>query len=408
MTPVSANTCSDDLQRRPRRARPRPDNDHCVVAAHRGRRPHRREDQLAAPAAGAPLADQQLTSRAHPPAPTLNNVPPFAPVSEHARGRVANSKETPMITLATVNAYNLYATDADEPRYRQLEELIRDLAADIVVVQEIISDGTKTRQEADHKPAADTTERTAPLPRANLEQKRLGAEHGLRRLAAATDHEYEVNGEPALAVGGIIHHTGLLWRRGITPVPRSLHTLTREGAGMWHCAVSQIFDVGNGKRVRVGTAQLSCFDLTWATSDVSQLLRVFNAGDVPGLLGGDFNCLGSNPDYDEDPYPGVPWHPDHAYQLTDTGAVDRRPAHRLEAEHLGRMRDCARLLAAPWQQTTGHHPTDHNPGRRLDRWYTTHDLPAEAITGYTVIDADTVGDTTDHLPVVITLDESAL
>ena len=109
------------------------------------------------------------------------------------------------LRFATVNAYNLYATEADEPRYRQLENLIRDLAADIVVVQEIISDGAKPSHKPDQQAAANSTERTAPLRRADPEQKRLGAERGLRRLAAATDHECEVNGEPAVAVGGIIH-----------------------------------------------------------------------------------------------------------------------------------------------------------------------------------------------------------
>jgi endonuclease/exonuclease/phosphatase family metal-dependent hydrolase len=291
-----------------------------------------------------------------------------------------NGTSQTLLRFASVNAYNLYADAADESRYKQMEALIRDLDADIIAVQEIISAGV------------------------GPQQKRPGAVRGLRRLAAAVDRHCEVGGEPAVAVGGIIHHTGLLWRDGITPVPGSLHALTREGAGMWHCAISAVFDFA-GQPVRIGSVQLSPFDLAWSTSDVSQLLRVFNSGHAPGLLGGDFNCVAAS---DPDPYEGVPWHPDHAYQLTDTGAVDRRPAHRLEAEHLGRMRDCARLVGTEWTATTGHHPVDHNPPRRLDRWYATHNLSPEAVTGYKVIDHDAVGDTTDHLPVIVEVDPSAL
>ncbi|MBO3736686.1 endonuclease/exonuclease/phosphatase family protein [Actinoplanes flavus] len=288
-----------------------------------------------------------------------------------------------MITVASINTYNLYAADADEPRYRQLEALIRDLDADIVAVQEITAAG------------------------ADQEQKRPGAVRGLRRLATAVDHICDIDGEPAVAVGGLIRHTGLLWRDGITPVPGSLHTLTREGGGMWHSAVSVVFDFA-GRPLRVGSVQLSPFDLTWSTMDCAQLLRVFNSGATPGLLGGDFNCIGSDRAYDPDPYQGLSWHPDHAYQLTATGEVDRRPAHRLEASHLGRMSDCARLTGADWAATTGHHPADNHPARRIDRWYATHHFPTEAVTGYTVVDPDAVGDTTDHLPVVVTFDASAL
>ena len=176
---------------------------------------------------------------------------------------------------------------------------------------------------------------------------------------------------------------------------------------MWHCAVSVVLDLG-GTPIRVGSTHLSSFDMNWAVQDVAQLLRVFNTGTVPGLLGGDFNGIGSNSTYDPDPYIGVPWHPDHAYQLTDTGTVDRRPAHRLEADHLGRMRDCARMTATPWAPTSGHHSTDSQPARRLDRWYTTYDFPSQAVTRYTVADPAQVGELTDHLPIMIDINVKAM
>ncbi|MFI2270633.1 hypothetical protein [Micromonospora aurantiaca (nom. illeg.)] len=290
-----------------------------------------------------------------------------------------------MTTLMTINALDLYRRDtpADLARYAAVEDLIRQEDPDVIAVQEIIADGP------------DST------------AKRPGAVRGLRRLADAVQRRCDVDGQPAVAVGGIMHHTGLLWRDGIHPVPDSLHTLTRDDAGMWHCAVSVVLDLG-GARLRVGSVQLSPFDLTWATMDVAQVLRVFNTGDVPGLVGGDWNCLGGDPDYDPDPYQDAPWHPDHVYQLTDTGEVDRRPARRLEARHLGRMRDCARLAGVDWAATTGHHPADHHPPRRVDRWYATHHLPDNTVTGLRTISADRVATITDHLPVIVDIDHRTL
>lgn len=194
--------------------------------------------------------------------------------------------------------------------------------------------------------------------------KQPGAVAGLRRLAKAVGREcdVDVDGVPAVAVGGVIHHTGLLWRpggrRALKPVAGSVHTLTREGAGTWHCAVSVVFTVA-GKKVRAGAVQLSPFDQSWCASDANQLLRAFNRDDVSGLLSGDLNGNGATtvflPDggeefYDPDPYVGVAWHPDHVYELDADGSVDRQAAIRVE--RLGRMRDCARITNSKWAHTT--------------------------------------------------------
>jgi endonuclease/exonuclease/phosphatase family metal-dependent hydrolase len=290
-----------------------------------------------------------------------------------------------LITIMSVNAYNLYRKDTAEERrrHRQIEDMMASVDADLYAVQEIISEGADT---------------AAKLP---------GAVAGLNRLARAVDRQCVIAGRPAVAVGGMVHHTGLLWRDGIRPLPKSLRTLNRDDDGMWHCAVSAIFDLG-GHALRVGSVQLSPFDLSWSAMDVSQLLRVFNSGDTPGLLGGDFNCLGSDPELDPNPYLGLQWHPDYVYQLDDSGDVDRRPALRLESSLLGRMRDCVQLAGAKSIPTTGYHPDDNHPPRRIDRWYATHQVPAEAITAVTVLDADRVGTITDHRPVLVTVDETKL
>lgn len=311
-----------------------------------------------------------------------------------------------MITLMSVNALNLYGSEvpAEQTRFRGLEALIRARNPDVIAVQEIISTGEDQKA------------------------KRPGAVAGLRRLAEAVGRHWQVAEEPTVAVGGIIHHTGLLWRDGIEPVPGMLHPLTREGAGMWHCAIAAVFDFG-GPKARIGSVQLSPFDQTWARMDTSQLLRVFNRDDNPGFLAGDFNGLGSQQVicgdgyewYDRNPYIyggkfGVPWHPDHAYQLDNDGNVDRQAAVRLEHPRIGRMRDCALLTGTEWIPTTGFFSKDMHPDRRVDRWYATHHVPDTAVTGFRVVPVDEVKVTidgelielTDHRPVEIDVDERAL
>ncbi|MET7992752.1 hypothetical protein ABZU76_17835 [Amycolatopsis sp. NPDC005232] len=116
----------------------------------------------------------------------------------------------------------------------------------------------------------------------------------------------------------------------------------------------------------------------------------------------------AKPFYDRDPYRRQPWHPTFAYQFDEHGSLDRRVAIRLE--RLGRMRDCARIAGAPWTATTGFHPADDHPPRRIDRWYATHHAPDAAVRSLTVVDQGTVGYCTAHAhaPVVLELDHTAI
>lgn len=320
-----------------------------------------------------------------------------------------------MVTLMSVNALNLYGSDApaEQKRFHGLEALIRARNPDVIAVQEIISTGKAEAKAAGR--AISTAQDKAP-----------GAIAGLRRLAEETGRNWNLSGTPTVAVGGIAHHTGLLWRDGIEAMPGTLHPLMREDAGMWHCAIAAVFDIG-GQKVRIGSVQLSPFDQTWARMDTSQLLRVFNRDDIPGFLGGDFNGIGAQQIvrgdgyvwYDRDPYLGrfaPPWHPDHAYQLGDDGLVDRQAATRLEHPRIGRMRDCALITGTEWIPTTGFYSKDMHPERRIDRWYATHHVPDAAVTGFRVVPIDEVKlridgelvELTDHCPVEIDIDEHAL
>lgn len=291
-----------------------------------------------------------------------------------------------VLRLLSVNAWDLYGSTAPEKqdRYRGLEARIAAERTDIVAIQEVISDGT------------------------DRASKEAGAVAGLHRLAEATGMSCEISGDPLVGVGGSMHHVGLLFRNRpeIRPVPRTVHRLERETAGMWHAAVSAVFEL-SGHPVRVMSLQLSPFDPAWRAADCLQILRVVNRGDMPAAIGGDFNSVSLN---DPNPYAGrsaQPWHPDHVYQLGVDGTVDRTPAIRLERQ--GRLRDCAEIVGAQFEPTTGHADTiDHHGPRRIDRWLVTHDFPASAITGYRVLPLETLqhgeGWLTDHRPIEIALE----
>lgn len=284
--------------------------------------------------------------------------------------------------VASINTFNLYGDPAEAERHAAVEDLIRGLDADIVAAQEIIA---------------------RPPAQPGDPDQRAVAERRVRHLADAVGRRCEVDGTVALALGGGIHHTALLWREGIAPVPGTVGRFERDPAGMWHSLVTAVFDLG-GPRLRVGSVQLSPFDQLWAWIDSAQVMRAMNSDTTPGLIAGDLNGIGASSDYDPDPYDRAAWHPHHAHQYDEHGQLDRRVARRLEGP--ARMRDCARIAAAPWAATTGH-PDDPHPPRRIDRAYATHHLPDAAITSYGVA-SPAAFNCTDHLPIWVDLDTASL
>lgn len=92
--------------------------------------------------------------------------------------------------------------------------------------------------------------------------------------------------------------------------------------------------------------------------------------------------------------------------MRDTSPRTNRPGLQHVRESIN---DTARV------DTTGAriNPADNHPDRRVDRWYATYHVPAEAVTGFRVaaleeIELGTDSWLTDHRPIEVTLDEHAL
>lgn len=295
-----------------------------------------------------------------------------------------------MIRFGTFNLMNYDGTDPSQAaRYEVLYSVLMGLDLDILAVQELISSG----------PDGNTGDRS----------KRAAAEYALCALADALGMECVAGTRPAVSISNTRHHTGLLWAPGIEVVAGSFMPYDSDVHGISHGMSTAVFDVGGPKAVRAGSVHLSPFDpgLSGGWKDAGQVHRAFHREDgIHGVVGGDWQGIGSSHHYDPDPYEGIGWNPAIAYHFDLYGQPDRHAAIRLERNF--HFQDCALLADAPRHSTTGHHETDRQPGRRIDRIYGTYDLPREAITRFALIGPDKIGQASDHCPVLVEIDESAL
>jgi hypothetical protein len=214
--------------------------------------------------------------------------------------------------------------------------------------------------------------------------------------------------KPAVSISNTRHHTGLLWTPGIEVVPGSFRPYDTDDYGISHGLATAVFDVG-GPKLRAGSAHFSHTDpgLSGGWKDAGVVHRAFHRRDgIVGLVGGDWQGIGSRHDYDPDPYEGVDWKPDIAYHLDLYGQPDRHAAIRME--RLFKFQDCALLANARPHSTTGHHETDQQPPRRIDRIYATYDFPKGAVTGFRAVKPKEVGQASDHRPVLVKIDETRL
>ncbi|WP_372663511.1 hypothetical protein [Amycolatopsis kentuckyensis] len=287
-----------------------------------------------------------------------------------------------MITLGSANLWN-YDGNNDE-----LTALLARQNAHVLMVQELVSSPRGVDLD---EPA----------------ERRRAAARVLRKLA----DDLNMNClDTVEAVGTSLtrHHTGLLWHNDLHAIPGSLMRYDSHIYRNSHGMVTIVLDVG-GKKLRVASAHLSPTDpgMSAGYLDAGLIHRALHREDgIPGLVGGDWQGIGSDVKHDPHPYLGVEWNPAIAYHYDNNGRVDRDAAYRLEQNF--RFKDCQIFTGTRWAQTTGHHRTDRQPPRRIDRIYATHDFPDDALVALRTLSPAEVGQCSDHCPVLVDIDETEL
>jgi endonuclease/exonuclease/phosphatase family metal-dependent hydrolase len=312
------------------------------------------------------------------------------------------------VLFTTYNVLNLFLSEgpADVAHYEQVVAAIRELDTDVLAVQEIRG-------------------RDAEVVGARLRQ--LAGAVGMQCVVPAGGAGTGGGApRPALAMGTRGFHCGLMWRAGIEPVPGSLRALGR--GHFWHSLATVTLDV-RGRSVRHAAFHATPFGRLLRADQNERLVAMLTGsrGSLPLLVGADWNTESADRVRDEetgrwvlyeprDPFADVAWFDDMLYQCEwdydERGGrrhrADRRPGDVLWA---GGLHDAAAVLRAPWQPTVGHHPQDRygaaGISRRIDAIRVTRHVVG-ALRAYHVTDTDLTRSASDHLPVTVEYDPSAV
>jgi endonuclease/exonuclease/phosphatase family metal-dependent hydrolase len=297
------------------------------------------------------------------------------------------------VTFSTYNVLDLFASgpDAGPDHYGCVVESIRRLGTDVLAVQEIRAPDLETGRQRLRQLAADT---------------------GLNCLASGRDHDPV----PTLGHGPRGYHVGLLWRDGIEPLPG---TFTSRSRDLWHALAWVTLDLG-GPAVRHASYHATPFGKKIRADQneiiVATLAR--SGSRRPTLVGADWNGDSADRVWDAgtgtwrlyepgDPYAGVEWFEDLVYQCEwdyDERGVRRHRVDRTAGDVLwaGGLYDAAAVVGAPWQPTTGHHPSDpygaRGVRRRIDAIRVTSEV-LPALRSCRVTETDLTREASDHLPV---------
>jgi endonuclease/exonuclease/phosphatase family metal-dependent hydrolase len=296
---------------------------------------------------------------------------------------------------------DLFGADTAEHQrhYELVTEVIRDLDADVLAVQEILA------------PDAGTAARRL---------RQLAGDAGLNCEVPGPGGSGGDGSEAAVAFGGHGYHVGLMWRDGIEPVPGSLRCYG--GRDFWHGLALLTLDVG-GPLIRHGSFHASPFCRRLRADQNERLVAAVTRprGEPPVLVGADWNTESADrrPDgtlYEPaDPYAGADWFADLIYQCQWDYDEQGRRRHRADREPgdvlwAGGLHDAAAVTGAAWQPTTGHHPDDvygaHGMRRRIDAVRVTGAL-VPALRTHRVIDTPQARSASDHLPVLVEYDPAA-
>jgi endonuclease/exonuclease/phosphatase family metal-dependent hydrolase len=312
------------------------------------------------------------------------------------------------LRIASLNAHKLRLDSLSSPAWAARVTTIREIAPDILCVQEVVVD------------EAEPPSRWAREASAVIEQ--LAAESRLTATTLRTD------GTPGpTAMASNIHrgwYTAIMWNPArVRQIPGRYRPF---GApDFWHGCTTMAFEIGTCQSFIVASYHGDPYRGGARMEEALRLKSVFRTtgGARPGVVVGDFNSVSSarilgsdgRPEYyDDEPY-GHQDHDDLEYQLLpDTiGAeqlADRRASQVLLRR--GYMIDSAAHLGVPWQATVGHwadgrgDPDPWGP-RRIDLILATRPV-APALLSYHTHRSTAAEQASDHLPVICELDPSRI
>ncbi len=309
-----------------------------------------------------------------------------------------------LIRLASFNVYKLTAVEHGAPRWRARVDAIREIAPDVLCVQEVLTAGNRRP----HESTADAAERRDREAAEII--ARLAADCGLS--AAIPDGIASTATAPG---ANHLWHTAILWNpAAVQPVPGTFRAF---GAPEFHHGCTTLeFDIGTAQPLLVISYHGDPFRPDRRANEgirIKGFLRR-TGGARPAVILGDFNGLSAaqvlGPDgqtafYDNEPYTAQD-HDDLEYQcvpetIGTTNRADRR--HTEVLLRRGFAVDAAAHLGAPWKPTSGHWPDgtgdpDAWGERRIDLVLATRPVaPALASYGVHATAASTAA--SDHLPV---------
>ncbi|MEU1813252.1 hypothetical protein [Micromonospora aurantiaca (nom. illeg.)] len=292
----------------------------------------------------------------------------------------------------TWNLKDFWAADADTDRCAAVVDVIRELGATVIAVQEVI--------------AADQATAMARLAR-------LADLTGMTATVPAGDSGEADSGRPIYAggAGGNRFATGLLWARdaGITVHPKTFRVY---GGGDFFHSLTKVDLIIGGDRITVASWHGCPIGQPRRASEAERVVSALLSSEL-AIIGSDANTIGSARvpdgaggyrDYDEDPYACRPWQRGFVHTCTwttgDSGEVVEHHADRTAARIMaaGGLYDVAPTIGAPWTATAGHHRTDAlGMDRRIDFIHATAAM-VQRITRHQVHDTPLARFASDHLP----------
>lgn len=305
-----------------------------------------------------------------------------------------------MLKIGNYNAYKLRLDALGTDAWNARVAAVRELAPDLLGVQEIVVDAPNVPREQWDAAAADTVAAFADGCGLTAEiTPTAGYPHG---MAMAAD------GHPHRA-----WYTAALWNPdSVGYVPGSYRPLGVPD--FWHGLTTAAFDVGAAEHLTLVVYQGDPFRPDWRAQEglrIKGLLRR-TGGVKPALVVGDFNALSAaqvpGPDgtlryYDDEVYAEQD-HDDLEYQVQAGTIGGAQLADRRQTELLlrrGYMVDAAAHLGVPWHATVGHWKDgqgDPDPfgERRIDLILATRPV-APALVAYGVQDSKATLAGADHL-----------